>query len=334
MFTANGFETRGRTGVLHIPLARGPLDPLITTILDSRRAGRSSLYCPARLFTHTLLLHLWSVQSQIILTMYSFDWAKGYVSPFRDRDGESVYTTPPSVVDALIDCILASPRWCTGSPRLLVDLGSGDGRIVLAAARRGISAMGVELDPALVEAAHIAAAAEGLHTATFVCASLLEVELPAEADIVAYLLPEGLAKLARRLAAQSFAGHFFALRWSLEGQADVQLVRRLPLTSAMEVSEQRDDCTSTGTGQGETGLAARWVVHEYECVDAASALAREAAIAQHAWRMAQAARLNASSSSSAVAPAPIRYTVQWQCASETPISKPHATVGTCRSQHL
>jgi hypothetical protein len=233
--------------------------------------------------------------------MYSFDWAKGYVSPFRDRDGESVYTTPLSVVDALIDCILASPRWCTGSPRLLVDLGSGDGRIVLAAARRGISAMGVELDPALVEAARIAAAAEGLHTATFVCASLLEVELPAEADIVAYLLPEGLAKLARRLAAQSFSGHLFALRWSLEGQADVQLVRRLPLTSAMEVNELRDDCTSTGTGQGETGLAARWVVHEYECIDATSALAREAAIAQHAWRMAQAARLSASSSSPAVA---------------------------------
>ena len=233
--------------------------------------------------------------------MYSFDWAKGYVSPFRDRDGESVYTTPLSVVDALIDCILASPRWCTGSPRILVDLGSGDGRIVLAAARRGISAMGVELDPALVEAARIAAAAEGLHTATFVCASLLEVELPAEADIVAYLLPEGLAKLARRVSAQSFSGHLFALRWSLEGQADVQLVRRLPLTSAMEVNEHRDDCTSTGTGQGETGLAARWVVHEYECIDAASALAREAAIAQHAWRTAQAARLSASSSSPAVA---------------------------------
>jgi hypothetical protein len=134
-----------------------------------------------------------------------------------------------------------------------------------------------------------------------VCASLLEVELPAEADIVAYLLPEGLAKLARRLAAQSFSGHLFALRWSLEGQADVQLVRRLPLTSAMEVNEHRDDCTSTGTGQGETGLAARWVVHEYECIDATSALAREAAIAQHAWRMAQAARLSASSSSPAVA---------------------------------
>ena len=296
MFTANGFETRGRTGVLHIPLARGPLDPLITTILDSRRAGRSS-----RPAVHTHFAPSSGLCNRTLLTMYSFDWAKGYVSPFRDRDGESVYTTPPSVVDALIDCILASPRWCTGSPRLLVDLGAGDGRIVLAAARRGISAMGVELDPALVEAARIAATAEGLHTATFVCASLLEVELPAEADIVAYLLPEGLAKLARRLAAQSFAGHFFALRWSLEGQADVQLVRRLPLTSAMEVSEQRDDCTSTGTGQGETGLAARWVVHEYECVDAASALAREAAIAQHAWRMAQAARLNASSSSSAVA---------------------------------
>ncbi len=231
--------------------------------------------------------------------MYSYDWASGFVSPFCDRNGDSVYTTPQDAIEKLIDCILASPHWRQGSSsRLLVDMGSGDGRIVLAAARRGVSAMGVELDPLLVEASRAAAAAESLHAASFVCASLLEVELPAQADVVAYLLPEGLAKLAHRLAAIDFGGHLFALRWSLDGQPGVELVRRLPLNTAKQATAVQGDDVTSG--------AASWMVHEYKCIDAAATLAREAAIAQQAWRAAQAARLSASSSPEVPAPTTAR----------------------------
>ena len=39
----------------------------------------------------------------------------------------------------------------------LIDLGSGDGRIVIAAAKRGADALGIELDPSLVIKARRAA---------------------------------------------------------------------------------------------------------------------------------------------------------------------------------
>src|SRR5260370_12084605 len=53
--------------------------------------------------------------------------------------------TPAKVVDAMLD--LAG----INAADVLVDLGSGDGRIVVTAAKRfGISATGVEIDPDLV----------------------------------------------------------------------------------------------------------------------------------------------------------------------------------------
>jgi hypothetical protein len=51
-------------------------------------------------------------------------------------------TTPADVVDRMLD--LVKP----GADELLVDLGSGDGRILIAAARRfGCRAVGYEIDP-------------------------------------------------------------------------------------------------------------------------------------------------------------------------------------------
>lgn len=53
-------------------------------------------------------------------------------------------TTPQSVVEGMLD--LAE----VGSTDYVIDLGSGDGRIVIAAARRGALAHGVEIEPDLV----------------------------------------------------------------------------------------------------------------------------------------------------------------------------------------
>ena len=53
--------------------------------------------------------------------------------------------TPPNVVDAMLDLADIKPA------DVLIDLGSGDGRIVIAACKRfGIRATGVEIDPSLV----------------------------------------------------------------------------------------------------------------------------------------------------------------------------------------
>jgi hypothetical protein len=66
------------------------------------------------------------------------------------------------------------PRSLEGA--YLIDLGSGDGRIVHAAARRGLAATGVELNPWLVALSRYRAWREGL-TCTFVCGNIYS-ELP------------------------------------------------------------------------------------------------------------------------------------------------------------
>jgi SAM-dependent methyltransferase len=64
--------------------------------------------------------------------------------------------TPPELVEAMLDL--------AGVTRgdYLIDLGCGDGRIALAAARRGARALGVDIDPVRIESANFALQRAGL----------------------------------------------------------------------------------------------------------------------------------------------------------------------------
>src|SRR5260370_28685786 len=81
--------------------------------------------------------------------------------------------TPNNVVDAMLDLAGIKPT------DILVDLGSGDGRIAIAAAKRfGIPATGVEIDPDLVRKSEESARQDGVAgKATFVQADLFQYEL-------------------------------------------------------------------------------------------------------------------------------------------------------------
>ena len=107
--------------------------------------------------------------------MFGYDWARGYVAPFTDKNGVP-YATPPEAIEALLAVIKEDP------PRLVIDLGSGDGRIVHAAARANLCAHGVELNGDLVESSRQKATAASL-SCTFEEASLLEVAVPADAFV-------------------------------------------------------------------------------------------------------------------------------------------------------
>jgi SAM-dependent methyltransferase len=110
--------------------------------------------------------------------------------------------TPQEVVDEMLTLAEVGPE------DVLFDLGSGDGRIVITAARRlGARGVGVDIDPALVELARQNAAAAGVsHLVTFRVQDALTVDV-ADATVVAlYLLPEGNARLRPRLTAQLSRG--------------------------------------------------------------------------------------------------------------------------------
>ncbi len=91
--------------------------------------------------------------------------------------------TPEALVNKMLDMANVTPD------DIVFDLGSGDGRTVIAAAKRGATATGIEYDPGMVELSKRNAAAAGVSgKATFVKADLFETDLSKATVITMFLL--------------------------------------------------------------------------------------------------------------------------------------------------
>ncbi len=98
--------------------------------------------------------------------------------------------TPQALVDKMLDMAKVT------SQDYLIDLGSGDGRTVITAAKRGLRAHGIEYNPDMVELAKRNAAAAGLSSkATFAKADLFESDFSKAQVITMFLLPSINLKL-------------------------------------------------------------------------------------------------------------------------------------------
>ena len=84
----------------------------------------------------------------------------------------------------------------------VIDLGSGDGRIIIEAAKRGARGLGVDIDPNLVKHAIENAQKAGVDTRTqFLVKDIFETDLSAATVVAFYLLPDFNAKLLPKLLA-------------------------------------------------------------------------------------------------------------------------------------
>lgn len=82
----------------------------------------------------------------------------------------------------------------------VIDLGSGDGRIVIEAAKRGATGLGVDLDGSLVKLATENAKAAGVASQVrFQVMDLFDADLMPASVVTMYLLPDFNAKLLPRL---------------------------------------------------------------------------------------------------------------------------------------
>ncbi|XP_053739413.1 ATP synthase subunit C lysine N-methyltransferase [Synchiropus splendidus] len=82
----------------------------------------------------------------------------------------------------------------------LVDIGSGDGRIVIAAARRGFQASGFELNPWLVWYSRYRAWREGVHQSTaFHISDLWKVSFSQYSNVVIFGVPQMMEQLEVKL---------------------------------------------------------------------------------------------------------------------------------------
>jgi ribosomal protein L11 methylase PrmA len=108
-----------------------------------------------------------------------------------------------------------------GADDVLVDLGSGDGRIVITAAKQfGARAIGVELDPALVRASRANADREHVSVRTeFIEGDLFRQDLHGASVVTLYLTPSVNIRLKPKLLREMSPGsrivsHRFDLgRW-------------------------------------------------------------------------------------------------------------------------
>ncbi|XP_063182246.1 ATP synthase subunit C lysine N-methyltransferase isoform X1 [Chroicocephalus ridibundus] len=82
----------------------------------------------------------------------------------------------------------------------LVDIGSGDGRIVIAAAKRGFKAVGYELNPWLVWYSRYRAWRDGVHQNTkFYISDLWKVSFSRYTNVVVFGVPQMMPELEKKL---------------------------------------------------------------------------------------------------------------------------------------
>ena len=125
----------------------------------------------------------------VLLTSLAQAQTDGFVAPYVPTVEEDV--------ELMLDVAGVRPD------DYVIDLGSGDGRIAIAAARRGALAHGVELDPELVELARASAAQSGVsERVAFLHGDIFEADIGRATVVTLYLFPDANLMLRPKLLAE------------------------------------------------------------------------------------------------------------------------------------
>ena len=151
-----------------------------------------------------------------------------------ERSGGPYVPTPPAVVDAMLELAGVGPR------DYVIDLGSGDGRIVLTGAtRHKASGMGVDIDPELVDRANDSARRLGVaERVQFVRRDVLAADVSRATVITLYLLPGMMVNLQSKLLAELRPGtrivsHDFAFeKWRPDRTITVQTPEKYEISGS------------------------------------------------------------------------------------------------------
>ena len=128
-------------------------------------------------------------------TAASAQTSEGTFKPIVGQEGKDVVwvPTPPVLVEKMLDMAKVTPQ------DFVMDLGSGDGRNIIAAAKRGARAVGVEYNPNMVELSTRTAQEQGVgDRAKFVQGDMYEADISQATVLALFLLPENLRKLTAK----------------------------------------------------------------------------------------------------------------------------------------
>jgi SAM-dependent methyltransferase len=149
--------------------------------------------------------------------------------PYSGQPGKDVIwvPTPPVLVEKMLDMAQVAPK------DYVIDLGSGDGRNVSAAAKRGARALGVEYNPDMVALSRRIAAKEGVaDSASFVQGDMFEADISRATVLALFLLPDNMRKLKPRFLALQPGARIVTNGYEIDGW------------EAEEVGKAGGDCTA------------------------------------------------------------------------------------------
>jgi hypothetical protein len=149
-------------------------------------------------------------------------------APRLNQPGKDVQwvPTPPALVEKMLDLAGLTPK------DRLVDLGSGDGILVIAAARRGAHARGIEYDRGLVAFSKRKAAEAGVsHLTRFVRGDIFKTDFSDATVVTTFLLPSMNLRLrptflAMKPGTRIVANTFAIADWQPDDSAAIEPCER------------------------------------------------------------------------------------------------------------
>ena len=147
---------------------------------------------------HPPPVHFVTLLSAIVLFLAAASHAAEPYRPIAGQPGKDVVwvPTPDALIEKMLDMAAVTPK------DFVIDLGSGDGRAVIAAAKRGAQALGVEFNGKLAGLARERAREAGVEDkARFVEGDMYEADISQASVLVLFLVEENLDRLAPKFLA-------------------------------------------------------------------------------------------------------------------------------------
>ncbi|MGH8669911.1 MAG: class I SAM-dependent methyltransferase [Burkholderiales bacterium] len=171
----------------------------------------------------------WKILPLLFVPLLAFAQASPEFEPYSGQPGKDVIwvPTPHVLVEKMLDMARVT------SADYVIDLGSGDGRNVIAAAKRGAQALGVEYNPEMVELSRRTAAKAGVsRRAQFVHGDMFEADISRATVLALFLLPDNMRKLKPRFLGLRPGARIVTNGYEIDGwEAD-------------EVGKAQGDCVS------------------------------------------------------------------------------------------
>ncbi len=151
-------------------------------------------------------------------------WTVGVIANAQTHPPDVRFVaTPPEVVDAMLTAARVT------SADIVYDLGSGDGRIVITAAKNyGARGVGIEINPQLIAESNASARAAGVsHLVQFIQGDLFTADFSAATVVTLYLGPSLNERIKPRLLRELRPGtrvvsHVYdMLGWASDQRVDV-----------------------------------------------------------------------------------------------------------------